>query len=273
MAAVALLALVACGGNGSDGGAGTTSPTPATSATSPTTSTTTPAGPTGTTSPTTVPTTTAPWSLPASLRGHVVTTLPTSRKVVALTFDGGAGSQGAASILATLRAQGVPSSFFVTGTFASAHPDTVRQMAAVGPVGNHTWSHPDLTTLGETAIRGQLSTTRSAIEAAGGGDPRPWFRFPFGANDARTLATVNGDGYAAIGWTTDSLGWKGTSGGLTVTTVVDRVLAGRTPGQVVLMHVGANPDDGTTLDADALPRIIAGYRQAGYGFTTVEALP
>lgn len=198
--------------------------------------------------------------------------VPTSRKVVALTFDGGAGSQGAASVLATLRAQGVPASFFVTGAFASAHPSVVRQMAAVGPVGNHTWNHPDLTTVSGTVIRQQLSSTRSAIEAAGGGDPRPWFRFPYGANDARTLATVNADGYAAIGWTTDSLGWKGTSGGLTVAKVVDRVLAGRTPGQIVLMHVGANPADGTTLDADALPQLIAGYRQAGYGFTTLAAL-
>ncbi len=38
------------------------------------------------------------------------------------------------------------------------------------------------------------------------------------------------------------------------------------------MHVGANPDDGTTLDADALPGVIAGLRGAGYGFTTVETL-
>lgn len=299
MAAVALLALAACGGHGSDGGAGTASTTPATSSTSTTTPRSTPV-PTSTTTPTTTrpttarptsarptqrpttqrPTTvrptsprpTAAWSLPASLRGRVVTRVPTSRRVVALTFDGGAGSQGATAILATLRAQGVPASFFVTGAFASAHPATVRQMAAVGPVGNHTWSHPDLTTVGDAAIRQQLSTTRSAIEAAGGGDPRPWFRFPYGANDARTLATVNADGYAAIGWTTDSLGWKGTSGGLTVAKVVDRVLSARTPGQVVLMHVGANPDDGTTLDADALPQVIAGYRQAGYGFTTVDAL-
>lgn len=53
-------------------------------------------------------------------------------------------------------------------------------------------------------------------------------------------------------------GWKGTSGGMNVDKVVARVLAGRTPGQIGLMHVGANPDDGTTLDAAALPRIIAG---------------
>lgn len=198
--------------------------------------------------------------------------MPTSRRVVALTFDGGAGSQGAPSILATLRAQGVPASFFVTGSFASANPTLVRQMAALGPVGNHSWSHPDFTTLGDSAIGQQLSATRAAILRAGGGDPRPFFRFPFGAHDARTLGAVNGQGYAAIGWTTDSLGWKGTSGGMTVEKVVTRVLAGRTPGQVVLLHVGANPDDGTTLDAAALPQVIAGYRQAGFGFTTLEAL-
>ena len=83
---------------------------------------------------------------------------------------------------------------------------------------------------------------------------------------------VHAAGYGAVGWTTDSLGWKGTSGGMTVDKVVSRVLANRTPGQIILMHVGANPDDGTTLDAAALPRIIAALRSQGYGFTTLSAL-
>jgi peptidoglycan/xylan/chitin deacetylase (PgdA/CDA1 family) len=192
--------------------------------------------------------------------------------VVALTFDAGAGGQGAASILATLEAQRVPASFFVTGRFASANPVTTRQMAAVGPVGNHTWSHPDLTTLSAVAIDRELSSTRSAILAAAGKEPRPLFRFPYGAYDSRVLGVVHTQRYGAVGWTTDSLGWKGTSGGMSVDKVVARVLAGRTPGQIVLMHVGANPDDGTTLDAAALPRIIAGLRSLGYGFTTLSAL-
>jgi peptidoglycan/xylan/chitin deacetylase (PgdA/CDA1 family) len=192
--------------------------------------------------------------------------------VVALTFDGGAGAQGAPSVLATLRVQGVPASFFVTGRFAAANPATTRALAAVGPVGNHTWSHPDLTSLAAPAVADELARGRSAITAATGTDPRPFFRFPYGASDTRTLGLVNRAGYAAIGWTTDSLGWKGTSGGMTVDAVVARVLGGATPGQVVLLHLGANPDDGTTLDAAALPRIIAGYRAAGYRFTTLEAL-
>ena len=202
----------------------------------------------------------------------MVTRVPTTRKVVALTFDAGAGAQGAPSVLATLAAQHVPASFFVTGAFASTNPSLVRQMAAVGPVGNHSWSHPHFPLLSTSSVASELSRTRSAILAATGRDPRPFFRFPFGDHDPRTLGLVHQGGYGAIGWTTDSLGWKGTSGGMTVDSVAARVLAGRTPGQVVLMHVGANPDDHTTLDADALPRVIAGYRPAGYTFTTLDAL-
>jgi peptidoglycan/xylan/chitin deacetylase (PgdA/CDA1 family) len=59
---------------------------------------------------------------------------------------------------------------------------------------------------------------------------------------------------------------------MSVDAVVARVLAARTPGQIVLMHLGANPDDGTTLDAAALPRVIAGYRAHGYSFTTLAWL-
>lgn len=290
-AAVALLVLAACGGQ-SPPGAATTAPTssstsgtaaPAPTAPSPSTSRATPGTPTRSPTPAPRPTppqpgttTASPTSpttaLPAALRGRVLTALPTSSRVVALTFDGGAGSQGAPSILGTLRAEGVPASFFVTGRFAQTNPGTTSQMAARGPVGNHSLSHPDFTTLTETALTSELSSARAAIVAATGKDPRPFFRFPFGAHDPRALGLVNARGYGAIGWTTDSLGWKGTSGGMSTDAVVSRVLAGRTPGQIVLMHVGANPDDGTTLDAAALPRIIAGYRANGYAFVTLDVL-
>lgn len=290
-AAVALLVLAACGGQ-SPPGAATTAPSSASTSGTAAPATTAPSPPTArpstgtpTRSPTTALRTTPPrpgtttasptsptTALPAALRGRVLTALPTSRRVVALTFDGGAGSQGAPSILGTLRAEGVPASFFVTGRFAQANPGTTSQMAALGPVGNHSLSHPDFTTLTETALTSELSTARAAIVAATGKDPRPFFRFPFGAYDTRALGLVNARGYGAIGWTTDSLGWKGTSGGMSTDAVVSRVLAGRTPGQIVLMHVGANPDDGTTLDAAALPRIIAGYRANGYAFVTLDVL-
>jgi peptidoglycan/xylan/chitin deacetylase (PgdA/CDA1 family) len=81
---------------------------------------------------------------------------------------------------------------------------------------------------------------------------------------------MNDECYVAVRWSVDSLGWKGTSGGMTTTKVRDRVLAAARPGMVVLMHVGANPDDGTTLDAAALPAVIDGLRAKGYTFVTLQ---
>ena len=92
----------------------------------------------------------------------------------------------------------------------------------------------------------------------------PLFRFPFGARTEHDIGVVNAAGYLPVRWSVDSLGWKGTSGGLTADAVVDRVVRTAAPGHIVLMHVGANPDDGTTLDADALPRIIEQLRARGY---------
>ena len=53
--------------------------------------------------------------------------------------------------------------------------------------------------------------------------------------------------------------------------ISQRVLGTVRPGQVVLLHVGAHPTDGSTLDADALSCIIDGTRARGYGFITLDA--
>jgi peptidoglycan/xylan/chitin deacetylase (PgdA/CDA1 family) len=209
---------------------------------------------------------------PAALRGADVEVIPGAGRVVALTFDAGANSAGLPSILRTLGAAGVRATFFLTGNWASANPAGVDSIvAAVHRVGNHSMTHPGFTSLTDAQIAQQLAGAQAAI-TAGGADSRPLFRFPFGERDARTIAAVNARGYLPVRWTVDTLGWKGTSGGVTVQIVADRALAGLQPGEIVLMHIGSNPDDGTTLDADALPHLINRIRQAGYGFTTLDAL-
>ena len=213
-----------------------------------------------------------PAPFPASLRGADVEVIPGAGPVVALTFDAGANSAGLPSILRTLGNTGVRATFFLTGNWASANPAGVASIVAAGHrVGNHSMTHPGFTTLSDAQIAQQLSGAQAAI-AAGGADSRPLVRFPFGERDARTIAAVNARGYLAVRWTVDTLGWKGTSGGVTAQLVIDRTLAGLQPGEIVLMHIGSNPDDGSTLDADALPQLINRIRQAGYGFTTLDAL-
>jgi peptidoglycan/xylan/chitin deacetylase (PgdA/CDA1 family) len=214
----------------------------------------------------------APPTVPGDLRGLDVEVLPTTRPVVALTFDAGANGAGLGSILATLSDAGVPATFFLTGRWAEANPAGVASIVAAGHrVGNHSVSHPHVPELSDAALADEVLGAEQQIRGAGA-DPRPLFRFPYGDRDARTIAAVNDLGYVAVRWTVDTLGWKGTSGGLDAQQVTDRVLAGLRPGEIVLMHVGSNPDDGTTLDADALPGMIGRLRAAGYGFVTLDAL-
>jgi peptidoglycan/xylan/chitin deacetylase (PgdA/CDA1 family) len=225
--------------------------------------------------PTPTATPSGPPTVPAGLRGKDVEVIPTSRRVVALTFDGGANADGLASILATLDREDVRATFFLTGDFAENYPVSVKAIVARGHrLGNHTATHPHLPALpSNAAIVNQLRLAESQIHAAGGTDPRPLFRFPHGDRNSHTIAVVNGAGYVAVRWTVDSLGWKGTTkGGITARIVIERVAAAARPGEIVLMHVGSNPDDHTTLDAQALPTVIARLRNLGYGFVTLDAL-
>jgi peptidoglycan/xylan/chitin deacetylase (PgdA/CDA1 family) len=238
------------------------------------------------TSPTPAPTPTSGWvgdqpaptqpsphdsgnALPASLIGTEWTTLPTSKKVVALTFDAGANNAGVASILQTLRSTNVPATFFFTGTWTEIYPDQAQEIASRYPVGNHTYSHPYLTQLLDDEVSSEITRAGTLIRSATGDDDRPLFRFPYGASDARTIGIANDLGYGGIRWTVDTVGWKGTSGGETVDRVVQRVLDALRPGCIVLMHVGSHPEDGSTLDADSLPRIISELRDRGYRFVTI----
>ncbi|WP_258069904.1 hypothetical protein [Arthrobacter sp. SX1312] len=70
----------------------------------------------------------------------------------------------------------------------------------------------------------------------------------------------------------DTLGWKGASGGISTQTVTARVLGGLQPGEIVPMHAGARPDDGSTLGADALARVVDRISSAGHGFVTLDQL-
>ena len=274
---IALGVLAGCGGGSDDSGQASATSRPTSSAagsTTPSASPSTPPGPTvapeptGTPSPPPVP----PPAVPAALRGQDVTVIPTSQQIAALTFDAGANSAGLPSILTTLRDKGVSGTFFLTGRWAAGNPSQVQAIRAAGHrIGNHSMDHPAFTGLSTAQIGEQVTAAEQAIEAAGA-DPRPLFRFPLGDRDARTIAAVNDLGYLPVRWTVDTLGWKGTSGGLTAQQVSDRAVGALRPGAIVLMHIGSNPDDGSTLDADALPGMIDRMRGAGYSFVTLDAL-
>ena len=211
--------------------------------------------------------------VPPGLGGQNWTAIPTHAKVVALTFDAGANADGVQSILGTLAKYRVKATFNLTGNFVRDFPAPSKAIAGAGQrIGDHSVSHPYFTKLTDAQIRDQVLSAQSQIVSVTGADPWPWFRFPYGDYNQHTISVVNGTGFVPVGWTVDTLGWKGTTGGITAQTVLNRVLGSLRPGEIVLMHCGSNPDDHSTLDADALPAVIQNLQARGYSFVTVDAL-
>lgn len=193
--------------------------------------------------------------------------------MVALTFDAGANADAVPSILATLRRYKVAATFFLTGNFVRAYPSAARAIASAGfRIGDHTITHPHLTQLGDAEVRHEILGGAQQITAVTGANPVPLFRFPFGDANAHTIAIANQVGFVPVRWTVDTLGWEGTEGHITAAVVVSRVLEALRPGEIVLMHVGSNPQDHTTFDADALPQVIKDLRARGYSFVSLDAL-
>lgn len=210
---------------------------------------------------------------PKGLLGNDWERIPTTRHVVALTFDAGGNAAGVRSILDTLARRHARATFFPTGDWVRAYPARARAITAAGAmVGNHSMTHPHFPRLSDTQIRSQLTRAAAAMYDVCGIHPAPLFRFPYGDRTTRTITVVNDAGYVAVRWTVDTLGWKGTRSGITTDSIVRRVLDNLEPGEIVLMHVGANPYDQSTLDADALPRVITALRARGYSLVTLNAL-
>ncbi|MFD9339088.1 polysaccharide deacetylase family protein [Streptomyces sp. NPDC060028] len=208
---------------------------------------------------------------PAAWFGDEIRRIPTTQKVMALTFNAAWDEAGIDAVLTELRTRGLAATFFPTGRFADAHPSAVRAMAAAHGLGNHSHTHPyfaDLTTEERTD---EVQRADASIRRASGAEPLPLFRFPYSATTPDSIADVNDLGYAAVEFTQDTNGYLGPDGGMSVDRAVQRAVDALTPGAILQMHVGSN-GDGVVLDALALPRIIDAALQRGYEIIDLRRL-
>jgi peptidoglycan/xylan/chitin deacetylase (PgdA/CDA1 family) len=209
-------------------------------------------------------------SLPPAVVAGEIVRLQTRQHVVALTFDGGGNADGARGVLVALRREQVPATFFLTGHFVQSYPALARAIGRRYPVGNHTVNHLDMLRLSAPAATREVTRAAVMIQRATGRDTHPYFRFPYGSRNDRTLRLVHRLGYASVRWTVDTWGWMGRSeqsaGG-----AVRRVLASLVPGEIVLMHLGSSRDH-STIDSNALPTVIRLVRARGYRFVTLAGI-
>ncbi|MEU0473840.1 polysaccharide deacetylase family protein [Streptomyces olivaceus] len=182
-------------------------------------------------------------------------------RTMMLTFDDGPHPEYTPQILDTLAKHDVRATFFVCGEMADYNRDLLSRMADEGHVvGNHTWSHPQLTRLTRRRIRSEMERTSEVVEQAYGDPPR-WFRAPYGAWNRATFELGSELGMEPLAWTVDTLDWTTPGTG----TIVDRVEDGAAPGVVVLSHdAGGN----RSQSVRALRRYLPGLLDSGYHLTT-----
>jgi len=196
---------------------------------------------------------------------QLITKGSTASKLIALTFDDGDDGANISSILAILADNNIKATFFVTGKAAEDHPSLIKAISNAGmEIGNHSYSHPDFTTISVSSMQSQLSTTESIISGITGKSTKPYFRPPYGAYNSAVLQAVGDAGYTkTIYWTIDTIDWDGRS----ASEIYTKVLNNATPGAIVLMHAGSGSNT-----KYALQTMIDGLRNMGYSFATVSGV-
>ncbi|MFF7079640.1 polysaccharide deacetylase family protein [Streptomyces lavendulae] len=181
-----------------------------------------------------------------------------SGRAMVLTFDDGPDPRYTPAILDTLSRHGVRAMFFVCGEMATDNRDLLRRMASEGHViGNHTWTHPLIPSLGRGALESEIGRTSEVVQSCVG-EPPVWFRAPYGAWN-RAAFEIGADlGMEPMAWTVDTLDWKEPGTGA----IVSRALDGAAPGAIVLNHdAGGDRSQSVQALATYLPQLLVrGYR-------------
>jgi peptidoglycan/xylan/chitin deacetylase (PgdA/CDA1 family) len=193
---------------------------------------------------------------------------PRGKHEIALTFDAGAEAECFDDLITALANAHASSTFFITGRFVHDHADCAAEITKHGhEVGNHTWSHLNLTQQPDDVVRDEIMRTERAIVQASGQSPRPRFRAPYGARDKRILKIAASLGYRSIYWTLDSQ--DGVEPIKTPQFLIDRITSksdAELDGAIILLHVGVRST------ADALPAIISNLQARGFQLVTISKL-
>ena len=197
--------------------------------------------------------------------GQVVWDIETKEKVVALTFDDGPHPEYTAAVLDILAKYKAKATFFIIGANAEKYPDVVQRSFKEGhELANHTYTHPYNASV--TELQDEIQQTNEMIYSITGFLPT-LFR-PVGGNyNEQMINAVVDDGYKVVMWSwhLDTQDWKEPG----VDKIVNKVLKGTGPGDVILFHDGGGNREQTIK---ALEKIMHELQKQGYTFVTVSEL-
>jgi peptidoglycan/xylan/chitin deacetylase (PgdA/CDA1 family) len=183
-------------------------------------------------------------------------------KCIALTFDDGP-SPYTDRLLQILKDNDAKATFFEIGNKVAANPDGAKRVVEAGmELGQHTWEHPNMTTIPPEDIPAQFTKASDAIEAATGQRPK-LVRTAGGLVNDAVLAEAKKQGLADINWDVIPFDWANDANtGATRYMLMTQIK----PSSVVLFH------DTYSSTVDLVQQFIPVLKANGYHMVTVTQM-
>lgn len=148
---------------------------------------------------------------------------------ISLTFDDGPDASITPAVLDVLKKYRVKATFYVVGRRIAGNEHIVKRAFDEGhEIGNHSWDHPDLSTLSPEAVNSQLQQTQEAITSAGVPAPQT-LRPPYGAVDPMVAAHND---LAIVRWNVDPEDWRNRD----PAALTQHMVSQARPGAIMLLH-------------------------------------
>ena len=188
-------------------------------------------------------------------------------KNIYLTFDCGYENGNTEKILDALKKHNAPGTFFVVGHFLETSPEIVKRMAAEGhAVGNHTYHHPDMSSIADmTSFQKEVDDVAALYEQITGQELMKYYRPPQGKYSTKNLEMAKKLGYHTFFWSLAYVDWYEDKQP-TKEEAFDKLLKRIHPGAIVLLH-STSKTNGEILD-----ELLTKWEEMGYTFHPLSDL-
>lgn len=191
----------------------------------------------------------------------------TSQKIVALTFDDGPHKIYTQQVLDILQQYDAKATFFVMGGNAKLYPDLVKKEYAAGhEIGNHSYTHPNIAHLSDSAIQKELTKCSDIVNKIINVYPVV-FRPPYGVTNKHAIEVINKLGFKPVTWSYMINDYDVSK--MNPEIISSSVIKNTRPGAIIVMHDGNGNREKTVK---ALPIILKNLSDRGYKFVTVAEL-
>jgi len=187
-----------------------------------------------------------------------------TKNEIYLTFDNGYEQGYTEKVLDVLKKHQVPATFFVTGHYVKEEPELLKRMVKDGHIiGNHSYTHPDFTTMSKEAMKKELDKLEEAVAAVTDQKKLTYLRPPRGTFNEHTLKWADELGYVHVFWSlafkdwevNKQKGWK---------YAYDNIVEQIHPGAILLLHTVSEDN------AEALDKVITHLKKEGYVFKSLD---